>query len=125
MENFEVIISAHESPKKGKIHRVRKGISTHECAGTTCPPSLTPISLRGKWSMGKTMDTCFQFGEVGIACLGRVLLGLDPIVEEIAMLPPCFTEVMENKTAISASHLTFGEACDRHSNQIYIIDSIR
>ena len=34
MEIFEVIISAHENPKKGNIHAVWKGSITHAATGT-------------------------------------------------------------------------------------------
>ena len=68
--------------------------------------------------MGKAMGTCFQFGEVRDAFLGRVLAGLDPSTEEIAMLPPYFIEGMEDETTRSPLHLTFGAACNSHSNHV-------
>ena len=48
MEKFDVIISAHANPKKGNAHRVWKVSSNHASTGTTCPPSLIDIEIRGE-----------------------------------------------------------------------------
>ena len=66
--------------------------------------------------MGKTMGTCFHFGEVGGSCLGRVLAGLDPSTEEASTWLPYFIEGIEHDAMRSALHLAFGAVCDRHSN---------
>ena len=118
MENFEVIISACMNVKKLNNRGVRKGSSNYAAAGNTFYPYLSSILVHAEWSIGKTMEVHFQFEEFRDAYLGRSLAGLDPNTEEIAILSTYFTERIENYTTISALHLTFGEVCNRNSNQI-------
>ena len=75
---YEEIVSGHINSSRGNSHGVRKGSSTRATSGTTLTPSLISVALRGEWSLGKVFDMCFNFVEVGDACLGRILAGLDP-----------------------------------------------
>ena len=42
-----------------------KGSATFANCGTTCPPSIVAIALRGEWSLGSTLEIYFRFSEQG------------------------------------------------------------
>lgn len=77
-------------------HSARKGSATYASSGTTAPPGVISILLRGGWSIGDTLDRYMKPGTVGDQYLGRVLCGLPPDSEKFCVLPPHFDEIDED-----------------------------
>ena len=79
-------------------HGIRKGTATFSASGTTVPPSLISVVLRGKSSMGKVFDDYFNFGECEDNYLGPILVGLDQNDKiYFGDLPPHFEKNVDYK----------------------------
>ena len=72
-------------------HGWRKGGATYATSGTTCPPPIPSVALRGEWSLGKVLDVYWQFSEAGDYYLGRIMCGLDALKPNFSIFPPHFT----------------------------------
>ena len=79
---------------------LRKGSATHATSGTTSPPPITSIFLRGEWSMGVVQDIYWKFCQIGDQYLGRCMACLDPNLESFDTLPPHFTKNMDEEPVI-------------------------
>ena len=60
-----------------RAHGARKGSSALATSGTTCPPSLTSVFHRGKWSLGNVKDIYMYWqwaaeGDTSVARADRV-----------------------------------------------------
>ena len=88
IQKYADIVESYIRFDRENTHGIRKGGSRHACVGTTCPPSLVSLALRGEWSMGKVFDIYFKFGEFGDQYLGKILCVLDPNDTSFACLPP-------------------------------------
>ena len=75
----------------------RKGAATHVTTGTMDPPPIPSVMIRGEWSLGGSLDVYWFFSLVGDTYLGKLLAGFDPDGEDIATLPPHFSEGMSNE----------------------------
>ena len=69
-------------------HGIRKGSATKASSGTTCPPPVSSIASRGKWSVGEILYMYWHFVEPGDTYLGRILAGMDLNQEIFGLLPP-------------------------------------
>ena len=114
IQKYTDIVASYIRFDRANTHGIRKGGSRHACAGTTCPPSLVSVALRGEWSMGKVFDIYFKFGEFGDQYLGRILAGLDPNDTTFACLPPYFTEPITNVHIGRAMKGMFGNILETH-----------
>ena len=86
---------------------IRKGSATHATSGTTVPPPLTSVFLRGEWSMGVMQDIYWKFCQIGDQCLGRVIAGLDPNSSTFDTLPPHFIKGLEDENIKEAFDMSF------------------
>ena len=89
-------------------HGTRKGSVTHVATGTTEPPSLPSMLLRGEWTLGKVQELYIKQSHIGDCYVGRCLAGLDPDDVDFGILPPHFTAGMENEYIQEAMALCFG-----------------
>ena len=78
---------------------------THATSGTTVPPPLTSVFLRGEWSMGVVQDIYWKFCQIWNQYLGRVMSCLDPNSTNFNALPPHFTQGLGNTTSSKAFDL--------------------
>ena len=85
---YENIINIHVRPGHFNAYGLRKGPATYAASGTTNPPPITSILLRGEWSMDIVLDAYFHFAQAGDFQLGRILVLLDPASPDFAVLPP-------------------------------------
>jgi hypothetical protein len=51
-------------------HSLHKGDATKASSGITCPPPVSSIAARGKWSLGHVLDLYWHFAEPGDSFLG-------------------------------------------------------
>ena len=121
VEKFEDCVSCFIRCDRANSHGIRKGGSRHASSGTTCPPSLVSVALRGEWSMGKVFDIYFKFGEFGDHYLGRVLAGLDPNSASFSQLAPYFKEGIENIYIKRAMGGMFGDILKNHQSSSAIL----
>ena len=121
VEQYDDIVSSFIRCDRANSHGIRKGGSVHASSGTTCPPSLVSVALRGEWSMGKVFDIYFTFGEFGDHYLGRVLAGLDPNLASFSQLPPYFKEGIENLYIKRAMVGMFGAILQNHQGSSAIL----
>jgi len=72
-------------------HSIRKSAATFAAGGTTAPPAVFAILLRGGWSLGDVLMRYIKMAEDQDRFLAHVLAGRDVFAESFAMLPPHFT----------------------------------
>ena len=104
---MESRIKEYIRPDHLNSYRLRKESATHATSGTTVPPPLTSVFLRGEWSMGVVQDIYWKFCQIGDQYLGRVMSCLDPNSTNFDALPPHFTQGLENPTISKAFDLCF------------------
>ena len=78
-------------------HGLRKCGSTYTTSGTTVPPPLTPIFMRGEWSMSVVQDVYWLYCRIGDQHLGQVMTGLDPNTGTFDTLPPHFVVGLDDE----------------------------
>ena len=101
---------------KTGAHGTRKGAAVHVTSGTTCPPPVSSVALRGDWSMGKVLDVYWKFGEPGDSYLGRCLSGLNPNNASFAILPPHFCTLEEDNSDVKEGmDLMYGKITSKWS----------
>ena len=86
---------------------LRKGSATHATSGTTAPPPITSIFMRGEWSMGVVQDIYWRYCQVGDQYLGRCMACLDPNSPVFDTLPPHFVKGLEEQVICDAFNLCF------------------
>ena len=101
--------------------RTRKGSCYIFITGTTVPPSLISVVLRGEWSMGKVFDVYLNFAECGDNYLGRILAGLDPNDISFGGLPPYFGKDMDDKIIENGMPCMFGNLLRSRPNCVSIL----
>jgi hypothetical protein len=76
-------------------HSARKGAATYAASGCTVSPSMSAICNRAGWKMGGSRDKYVKYESAGDQFLGRVVCGLNPLVQEFALSPPFFNMCAE------------------------------
>ena len=114
IKKYSEVVANYIRCERANSHGIRKGGSRHATSGTTCPPSLVSVALRGEWSMGKVFDIYFKFGTSGDEYLGRILAGLNPNNASFACLPPHFTAPTTNIHIERAMVGMFGDVLENH-----------
>ena len=102
-------------------HGYRKGAGTDSTAGSTAPPPLPSVAMRGEWSQGTVFNIYFQFAATGDHYLGRLLSGLNPMKPEFSTLPPHFQVGMENKDVSEFVMLLFGPIIERYDDIHHVV----
>ena len=109
IENYAEVVDGYVCSTHTNTHGIRKGSATYSTSGTTVPPSLISVALRGEWSMGKVFDVYFNFGECGDNYLGRILAGLDPNSTNFGDLPPYFKKDMNDDVIKQGMTCMYGD----------------
>lgn len=88
-------------------HSARKGAATYAAGGCTISPSMSAICNRAGWKMGGSRDKYVKYESAGDQFLGRVLCGLNPLVQEFAISPPFFNLCPEESTEVENLLMSF------------------
>ena len=107
VQTMEERVKEHIRPDHCNPYGIRKGSSTHATSGTTVPPPLTSVFLRGEWSMGVVQDIYWKFCQIGDQYLGRVMAGLDPNSSTFDTLPPHFVKGLEDENIKEAFDMSY------------------
>lgn len=121
IENYAEVVDGYVRSTHTNTHGIRKGSATYSTSGTTVPPSLISVALRGEWSMGKVFDVYFNFGECGDNYLGRILAGLDPNSTNFGDLPPYFKKDMNDDVIKQGMTCMYGDLLKSHPNSVSIL----
>mmetsp|Transcript_13416 Transcript_13416/g.25176 ORF Transcript_13416/g.25176 Transcript_13416/m.25176 type:complete len:440 (-) Transcript_13416:928-2247(-) len=88
-------------------HSARKGAATYAASGCTVSPSMSAICNRAGWKMGGSRDKYVKYEAAGDQFLGRVLCGLNPLLQEFALSPPFFNMEAEELNEVERLLMAF------------------
>lgn len=114
MNKYKNQIAQWSVPARIKAHSARKGAATYLTSSTLNPPPMSSVAMRGEWSQGKIQDIYFNFAMPGDHYCGRMLAGLDSNDSTFQVLPPHFTESMENPDIQEGLNICFGTIFRKH-----------
>jgi hypothetical protein len=83
-------------------HSIRKSAATFASGGTTAPPSVFSILLRGGWSLGDVLSRYIKVAEDQDRFLAHILAGRDLFDKSFTMLPPHFVTLPHEDVLKSA-----------------------
>ena len=81
---------------KTRPHGFRKGSVTTSCSSTTSTTSIPAVANYDEWLQGTVFSIYLQFAAAGDHYLGRLLAILNPQKPLFSVLPPNFSEIIEN-----------------------------
>jgi len=71
-------------------HSIRKSAATYAAGGTTAPPAVFSILLRGGWSIGDILSRYIKVAEDQDRFLAHILVGRNILDKTFTILPPHF-----------------------------------